>query len=234
MPSAVSRVVLAGLLLVAPALRAQESAPAASSSPAPSAAPTAAPSPEAAPEANKDIDPKAIEAVRKGFAAQLAKKTFRVKMRLINPPAGAGGGDMEMEFSVPDRIRMKGAGVDIVMVGDKAMVKMGEKWLPAPPEFVKAGANAADPKLIEQLIKNCRSARVLGPETVNGQVLETYEFVVKRKDGASKNKFYFSTGDDLPRRLDVEAEVRKGVPVKSTLEYYDYGAPVVIELPKAS
>lgn len=225
MPSVVARVVLAATLFTLP-VSAQESAPA-----SPSPAPAAEAKPGAKEEAGGEIDPKALDAVRKGFAAQLEKKSFRVKMK-VNSPAGAGG-DMEMEVAFPDRIRMKGAGIDLVVVGDKAMVKMGEKWIPAPPEFVKAGTNAADPKLVEQLVKNCRNARYVGSEKVNGEACEVYEYVVRRKEGTTKNKFYFGP-DALPRRLDVEAELKKGVPVKSTLDYYDYGAAISIELPAAS
>ncbi|MBS0659911.1 MAG: hypothetical protein JSR82_16855 [Verrucomicrobia bacterium] len=223
----VLRVAFATALFCLP-LRAQEAAPAAS--PAPTTVAPAAPA-EAKEDVTPTLEPRALEAVRKGFVAQQEKKTFRIKMK-INSPAGSGG-DMEMEVVFPDRVRMKGAGIDLVMVGEKAMVKMGEKWIPAPPEFAKAGANAADPKLVEQLIKNCRSARYLGSEKVNGEACEVFEYVVKRKDGTSKNKFFFGP-DSLPRRLEVEAEIKKGVAVKSIMDYSDYGAPLSIELPAAN
>lgn len=199
-------------------------APAASASPAPAGGASPAPTPGV-------IEPKAIEALRKGFAAQIALKTFRAKMRLANAPTGAGAsGDIELEVVAPDRIRMKTAGMQVVVVGEKALVQMGEKWMPAPPALSKSAMNAGDPKKIEELIQNCQAARHLGVETVNGVPMETYEYLVRRKDGSSKSKFYFTVNDQLPRRIDIEADA-KGQQIKSTLEYFDYGAPVTIELP---
>jgi hypothetical protein len=75
-------------------------------------------------DAKADIDPAVVEAIRKAFAAQRAKGSFRAHME----STGLGGASIptvEMEFVFPDRMKMKMADVEVVGVGDKTMMKMG-------------------------------------------------------------------------------------------------------------
>ncbi len=193
------------------------------------------PAPPSVPASASDaagIDPAVIDILRKAFAAQKAKGSFRAKLEIPNAPGG-GTATMEIEFVFPDRMRMNLSGVEVISVGDRAFMRLGDKWMPAPPQVTKAGGSFGDPKMVEEMIRNCTGARVLGPETVNGIPMETYEFLAKTKEGTSKSKFYITPGDSLPRRIDIEGTVvAKDGQVRTRLDYSDYGAPISIEPPK--
>ncbi len=212
--------VLAAIFLPAGLLWSEEPAP----------APTEPKATTPAPDAKATIDPKAIEVLRKSFAAQQAKGTFRARMEIPDNASGAQG-QMQMEFIFPDRMRMTLAGTEMVGVGEKAFIRIGDKWMTAPAQMNKAVGSFSDPKKLDEMVQNCVSARVLGPEKLKDLAVETYEFVNKTKEGTSKSKFYLTPNDLLPRRIDIEADIM-GRRVTTKLEYYDYGAPMTIEVPQ--
>jgi hypothetical protein len=176
-----------------------------------------------------EVDPAVIETMRKAFAAQRAKGSFRARM-----DAGTlGGGDIptvEMEFVFPDRMKMKMADVEVVGVGDKTMMKMGEGWLPAPAAMKSPGSNFGDPKRVDEMLTGAVVAKSLGPTKIDGLAVESYQLNTNTKEGLSKSKIYLTPADSLIRRIETEANVM-GKDATSTLDYYDYGAPIRIELP---
>ena len=177
-----------------------------------------------------EIDPVVIEVLRKAFAAQRAKGSFRATME----SAGLGGAaipTMEMEFVFPDRMRMKTSGMEIIGVGGQTMMRMGDSWMQAPVEVSKAAGSCGDPKKVEEMLGNTTAARSLGQVKIGEKLLDSYEVQVKTKGATSKSKFYISPDDNLIRRVETQAEVQ-GKPTTSTLTYADYGAPIRIELPK--
>lgn len=198
-------------------------------------APAVAPATEKAdPELNAtfpaEVDPTVIETLRKSFAAQRAKGSFRATM--ATEAAGEGAvPPMEMEFVFPDRMRMKMSGMEIIGVGGKTMMRMGEAWMSAPAEVSKASGSFGDPKKVEEMLGNTMYAKTLGQAKIDGKVLDAYEVHIKTKGAISKSKFYLSPDDNLIRRVETQAEVL-GKPMTSTLSYSDYGASIKIELPK--
>src|SRR5450432_1794246 len=157
---------------------------------APAPAPTVAPtSGKAEPELNAtfpaEIDPTVIETLRKSFAAQRAKGSFRATMET----AGLGDGTvppMQMEFVFPDRMRMKMSGMEIIAVGGKSMMRMGEAWLPAPAEVSKASGSFGDPKKVEEMLGNTTYAKSLGQTKVDGKMMDSYEVHIRTKGVDSK------------------------------------------------
>jgi hypothetical protein len=123
------------------------------------------------------------------------------------------------------------AGVEVVGVGDKTMVKMGEGWLPAPAAMKSPGASFGDPKKVEEMLTGAVVAKSLGPTKIDGVEVESYQLNTNTKEGLSKSKIYLTPADSLIRRIETEANVM-GKDATSTLDYYDYGAPIRIELPK--
>lgn len=220
---------LFAVLLVAPgALFAQ--APAAPAPTAPPAAAGSKPEPELNATLPAEIDPVVIAVLRQAFAAQRTKGSFRATME----SAGQGGGaipSMEMEFVFPDRMRMKMSGMEIVGVGGKTMMRMGDSWMPAPAEVSKASGSFGDPKKVEEMLGNTTYAKSLGQTKIDEKLLDSYEVHVKTKGAISKLKFYISPGDSLIRRVETQADLL-GKPTTSTLNYSDYGVPIRIELPK--
>ncbi len=190
----------------------------------------ASPAPTPAEGAAAAIDPRAIEALRRAFDAQQAKGTHRVKV-LAAQGRDALAPAAEIDFVFPDRIRLRSQGAEVISIGNGAWMKMGEKWLPAPPEVRSAARNFGDPARREEMIRNCIAARVLGPSTLNGEAVETYEFRHQTKKAVSRSVFYVTPADGLPRKIEIEAET-KGTPVRSVMEYSDYGTTITIEAPK--
>ena len=191
---------------------------------------TAKAGPEPGAASPADIDPAVIEILRKSFGAQRAKGSFRATMS----SAGLGDGTippMEMEFVFPDRMRMKMTGMEIIGVGSKTMMRMGDSWLPAPAEVSKAAGSFGDPKKIEEMLSNTTYAKSVGPAKVDEIAVDAYEVRIKTKGAISKSKFFISPSDNLIRRVETQADIQ-GKSMTSTLDYSDYGAPIRIELPK--
>ncbi len=200
--------------------------PPAAATPPPAAAVEGKP----AAETKADVDPAAVDAVRKAFAAQRAKGSFRTRME----STGLGGAAIpvvEMEFVFPNRMRMKMAEVEVVSVGDKTMMKMGEGWLPAPAAMKGAGSSFGDEKKVEEMLAGVVLAKSLGPTKIDGIAVDAYQLNARTKEGLSKSKIYLLPGSSLIQRMETEAEVM-GQNATSRLDYYDYGAAIRIELPK--
>ncbi len=196
---------------------------------APAAANPAQP-PAAAADAKTDVDPAVIETMRKAFAAQRAKGSFRARME----STGLGGmaiPAVEMEFVFPDRMKMKMTGVEVVSIGEKTMVKMGEGWTPAPASMKGAGSNFGDPKKVDEMMTGAVVAKNLGPTKIDGVAVDSYQLNTKTKEGTSKSKIYLIPASGLIQRIETEAEVM-GQNATSKLDYYDYGAKIQIDLPK--
>lgn len=191
--------------------------------------PAGSPAPAPAEGAAAAVDPKAIEALRRAFDAQQAKGTHRVKV-LAAQGREALAPAAEVDFVFPDRIRLRSQGMEMVSIGNSAWVKIGEKWQPAP-EARAVARNFSDPARREEMIRNCISARALGPSTLHGEAVEGYEFRHRTKKTTSRSVFYVTPADGLPRKIEIEAET-KGTPVRSVMEYSDYGAAIAIEAPK--
>jgi hypothetical protein len=181
--------------------------------------------------APSEVDPAVVEVMRKAFAAQRAKGTFRARMESASV-AGMALPAVEMEFVFPNRMRMKmTGGVEVVGVGDTTMVKMGEGWMPAPAAMKSAGSNFGDPKKVDDMLSSATVAKSLGPTKIDGVSVDAYQFNSKPKEGESKSKVFILPASNLIHRIETEAEVM-GKTATTTLDYYDYGAPILIELPK--
>ena len=191
----------------------------------------AAEPPKAAPGAatKADVDPAVIDTMRKSFAAQRAKGSFRA--RIESTGLGAAVPAVDMEFVFPDRMRMKMSGVEVVGVGEKTMVKMGEGWNPAPSSLKSAGSDFGDPKKVEEMLATAVAAKSLGPAKVDGIPVDSYQLNTKNKEGISRSKIYIIPATGLIQRIETEAEMG-GQKATSRMDYFDYGAPIKIELPK--
>ncbi|OAI42316.1 hypothetical protein AYO41_04495 [Verrucomicrobia bacterium SCGC AG-212-E04] len=213
----------------APAAPAPAASPAKTgSSPAKGKAKQATPEPNATFPA--EIDAGVIEILRKAHAAQRAKGSFRAQIE-SSAPGGAVLPSMVMEVVIPDRVRLKRSGVEIIAVGSKAMVRKGDVWEPAPPEIAKAFGSFDDPKAVEEMLGKSIFAKSLGQARLEQTVVDSYELHFKTKTGVTKSKFFITPDDNLIRRLESKTEVG-GKTASATLVFADYGAPIQIELPK--
>ena len=215
---------LAGLLSAPLGLLAQgPAAPPAAAKPGAAAYPA-----KAAAAAN--VDPAVIEILRKSFEAQRAKGTFRARMESTGP-GGVVMPSAKLEFVFPNRLHMNLSGLEVVGVGDKIMIKVGDAWMPAPANMKQPTGEFSDPKKVDELLGKATYAKSLGQTKIGELVVDSYELHTKTKDIATQSKFYISPAENLVQRVETQSDV-KGKQMTSTLTYFDYGAPIQIELPK--
>jgi hypothetical protein len=175
-----------------------------------------------------EVDPAVIDSLRKAFAAQRAKGSFRALL-----DSSVGGNVMpslEVEVVFPSRVRIKRSGMEIVFVGGRAMVRKGEAWTLASAEVTKFFSALVDPQDDEKMLKTATYARSLGQTKIDDRSLACYEVHNKAKGGLSKTKVFISLDDSLIRRSETKAEVQ-GKALISTMMIGDYGIPIQIELP---
>jgi hypothetical protein len=177
-----------------------------------------------------DVDPAVIETLRKAFATQRTKGTFRARMESTGLGAEAMP-TVEIEFVFPDSIRMKMAGVEVVGVGEKTMMRIGEGWMPAPASLSSVSAHLGDQRKVDEMLANTFYAKRLGPSKIAGAAVDVYETHTNSKEGLSNSKIYLTPNDLLIQRIETEAEIM-GKPATSTLDFFDYGDRILIELPK--
>ncbi|MDQ7827568.1 MAG: hypothetical protein QN122_01220 [Armatimonadota bacterium] len=75
------------------------------------------------------------------------------------------------------------------------------------------------------------TVRRLGPRTVAGVSTQAYEYATSGKGGTTTQRLYVGR-DGLPRRLELLGG-KGGQPV-TTVDYYDFNAPITIPLPACS
>jgi hypothetical protein len=69
----------------------------------------------------------------------------------------------------------------------------------------------------------------LGDVTIEGTKTAGYEYAWSVQGKMMKQRFYVAVGDGLPRRLVMLDAAGKP---QTTFEYYDFNAPITIELAK--
>lgn len=159
---------------------------------------------------------------------KLAKlKTYRTKMTVEGQSVS-----MVTEYLSPDRSRtvMKTEGVtmETVKVGNEVRYRMTAPGAPAtwqctaPPQGTQT---PTDPKSAKGEVTVSR----LGDVTIEGTKTSGYEYAWSVQGQMTKQRLYVASSDGLPRRLVVMDAAGKP---QTTFEYYDFNAPITIELAK--
>ena len=159
---------------------------------------------------------------------KLAKlKTYRTKMTVEGQSVS-----MVTEYLNPDRSRtvMKTEGVtmETVKVGNEVRYRMTAPGAPAtwqctaPPQGTQP---PTDPKSAKGEVTISR----LGDVTIEGTKTSGYEYAWSVQGQMTKQRLYVASSDGLPRRLVVMDAAGKP---QTTFEYYDFNAPITIELAK--
>jgi hypothetical protein len=176
-----------------------------------------------------DVDPAVIDAMRKAFAAQRAKGSYRALL-----DTSIGGyvlPSLELEAVYPNRIRLKRSGMEIIFVSGKGMVRKDDKWTVAPAALAKSLGAVDDPQEDERLLGKATFAKDLGQTKIDERPLACYEVHTKGKNGLAKSKFFISLEDSLIRRVETKSALQ-GRALISAMMVGDYGIPIQIELPK--
>ncbi len=164
-------------------------------------------------------DPKALQEILAAFNRMNAAKTYRMK-------GAIGGAAMVVEAVMPNRYHAKvewpdGKVFETVRVGSEVRFQNdGQRWTCAPA-FPLNFPNTDLASLSDKIIA------AKGPvATIDGVATQSYTYTFA--DQGYTVKLYVTTAGGLPKR--IEALDSTGA-VESTFDYYDYGAPITIELP---
>lgn len=153
-------------------------------------------------------------------------KTYRVKMTVEGQPAV-----MITEHVSPGRTRtvmtIEGMTLETIVVDGKSASRrtvggQTSNWSCSEPQ---AGPQApADPKSAKGEV----TVRRIGEAAIGGTSTSGYEFTWVQQGQAITQRMYIAR-DGLPRRLVVLDG--SGKP-QTTMDYYDFGAPITIEPPR--
>ena len=172
-------------------------------------------------------DARAWQEVGAAFDKLAKLKTYRTKMTIEGETVS-----MVTEYVNPDRSRtvMKTEGVtmETVKVGNEIRYRTTVPGAPAtwqcsaPPQGTQT---PTDPKNAKGEVTVSR----LGDVTIEGTKTAGYEYAWSVQGKMMKQRFYVAVGDGLPRRLVMLDAAGKP---QTTFEYYDFNAPITIELAK--
>ncbi len=164
-------------------------------------------------------DPKALQEILAAFNRVNAAKTYRMKGTI-------GGAPMVVEAVMPDRYHTKvewpdGKVFETVRVGSELRFQHdGQRWTCAPApslSFPHTDLGSLSDKVIA----------AKGPvATIDGTATQSYTYTFAGQ--AYTIKLYVAIAEGLPKRMEVLGPTGA---VESTFDYYDYGAPITIDLP---
>jgi len=163
-------------------------------------------------------DPKALQEILAAFDRVIAAKTYRMKGTI-------GGAPMTVEAVLPDRYHTKvewpdGKVFESVRVGPELRFQHdGQRWTCArAPLLSFPDTNLAS------LSDNVIAAK--GPvTTIDSVATQSYTYTFGQ---GHTIKLYVTIVEGLPKRMEVLDPTGA---VQSTFDYYDYGAPIAIDLP---
>jgi hypothetical protein len=158
-------------------------------------------------------------------------KTYRMRITSAGQPAPS-----VVERVNPDRSRMvmkQGAiTIESITVGKETRFRMAGPGMPGTWQCqgdLPKGTGPASPPQPGKAEGEV-TVRRLGPRTVAGVSTQAYEYTTSGKGGATQRLYVGRDG--LPRRLELLGG-KGGQPV-TTIDYYDFNAPITIPLPACS
>jgi hypothetical protein len=153
----------------------------------------------------------------------LAVSTWRARYTL-------GSGLVQTaEYVAPDRFHMtlqgRGAPREAYAIGTDSWMRVGgacEK-LPAPPPGMDPRMN---PREFAAPSSGTFTVAKAGPGVVDGVPVQAYTLSSERQGNRVEERLWVAVATGLPRRLEVRTEQSS-----ITFDYFDYGAPIVINNP---
>lgn len=173
-------------------------------------------------------DARAWQEVTAAYEKLAKLKSYRVKMTMEGQP-----GAMVTEHVNPGRTRMvmtvQGMTLESVTVDGKTAYRQtgggpqGSAWT---CRSMPAGGVQAPPE--PKAFKGEVTAGRIADATVEGTKTSGYEYTWVTQGQSIKQRLYVA-GDGLPRRMVVLDAAGKA---QTTMDYYDFNAPITIEAPK--
>lgn len=177
-----------------------------------------------------------VAAVQQALENQQAAGAYRVKTTV---EADASKMEMTAEIRMPDQMRvvtdLGEQKMEMVFVGDKGWMKMGDNWTDSPLKMndLLQQMNTLGAEMIAEVASDVTK---VGTETVDGQeaVLYTYNIDMNKStsmkmDVQSAVKIWVRTSDNLPIRQEVVGEAM-GMK-SSTVQTIEYDPNIAVEAP---
>lgn len=156
-------------------------------------------------------------------------KSFRMKMT----PVGQTDGAFVIEKVNPDRTRMlfqsqQGGGIETIMVGNEARTRVTTN----PPTAWQCNPAPAQAGSEPNPLKAKGEVTIsrLPDATIDGARTRGYRSTMMFEGKPVQNRIFVLADRGLPRRSEVLDNA--GNQVEMTIDYYDFNAPITIDLPK--
>ena len=178
--------------------------------------------------ASTDANP--IDAMTASIQAQFDAKSYRARMESLSE---GNNFTTTVEYVAPDRFHMTSPMNETIIVGSDTYVKpQTGQWQKVPINANQMISSFRDPKMVEEL-RNSTDVKFLGSDSLDGVPVKIYQYTVKNAFGTnmtSTSKAWIAASDNLPRKMEVEADVN-GKPSKLLITYYDYNTDIKIVPP---
>jgi hypothetical protein len=180
----------------------------------------------------------ALDELMKALQAAQHAASFRAQLKSqINDEESD---DLNIEFAAPDRHRIKGHNLDIIIIGADGYLSFGSKWQKAPrdPQAKNSVFSVAQAPIFwgqaeNEAARNALTIKSVTATTLDGQATMLYEYEMKDafgKTGLALLRTWVTKADGLPRKTEMTGEY-EGRRSKATLTWVEYNAALAIEAP---
>jgi len=158
-------------------------------------------------------------------------KSFRMKME----PVGQTDGAFVIEKVPPDRSRVliqsqQGVGIEMISVGNEVRSRVNTGPNQATPWQCRAAPGQARSEPDPLKAKGEVTISRLPDATIDGAQTRGYRSTMTSEGKPSHSRIFVLVDRNLPRRTEVLDDA--GSKVEMTIDYYDFNAPITIDLPK--
>ncbi len=135
----------------------------------------------------------------------------------------------ELEYSKPDRYRIKNPVSEVIVVGSDAYVKEKGVWKKIP-EDIGAQINAMKKSFNAESMKSLKDVKKAGTEKIGGKdaAIYTYSIAAGANTPPNSTKVWIAA-DGLPLKIVVETQNADAAQIVTTR--YDYDKKIKIEAP---
>jgi hypothetical protein len=181
-------------------------------------------------------------------ALQAAQKSTSFRAQLQSQINDDEADELTLEIVAPNRRRIRGHNLQIIIIGEDGYLSFGDKWQKAPrdPEAKAAVFKVANAPVFWGLAENAEARKfitiksmaetTLTNTTLKDALATLFEYEMKDafgKIGLNTLRTWVTKADGLPRKTEMAGEY-EGRKSKATLTWVEYNAALTIEPPVLS
>jgi hypothetical protein len=176
-------------------------------------------------------------------ALQAAQQSQSFRARLQSQINDDDADELTLEIVAPNRRRIFGHNLQIIIIGEDGYLSFGDKWQKAPrdPEAKAAVFKVANAPVFWGLAENAEARKFITIKnvtetTLNDAPATLFEYEMKDafgKTGLNTLRTWVTKADGLPRKTEMAGEY-EGRKSKATLTWVEYNAALTIEPPVLS